>query len=111
MRHYRAAVLFLLMLPANAFAQQSSGLTGAEREEFVTAGAASCRRSQADNPENACISAEVIAAYCDCVMNRIADQVTVDEVIALGSATSIPEAMQQKLNAAAEECVASVVPR
>jgi hypothetical protein len=76
-----ARLLTLAAVSTFACAPARAEIVGPMREAFVNAATKSCVDTQKKNAANAGISDNVIAAYCTCTVNYIADRVTPDQVM------------------------------
>lgn len=93
--------------------QPSAGapITGAVRSEFVQAGNATCLDAQRKLSENAGLPTQLLAEYCGCYMNALADSVSNAEVAAVGreqDKTAALSLLKDRTVRASNQCISSM---
>jgi hypothetical protein len=96
----------------SSLAVAEPGLNGAVRNNFVESGFRACF-AERDSPGNKGISVAVIAQYCVCYVDRMADQLSNDDVQSLDAMVKTdPSALKAKMAASekpsAETCAAII---
>ena len=103
-----ALVLFSAVMRA---AMADTGLTGPSRSAFVESSFQTCFKEARDDPANKTTDVAIIAQYCVCYSNQMADRLVNDDLKALEAAIATDSAaIEAKMNplvqASAEICIA-----
>ena len=90
------------------------GLTGEGRNNFVESGFQTCFQKQTTDPVNKGIEVAVLAQFCVCYVDRMADQIANDDLAAMDSQVAGPDRsaleakMQPIAKLAREVCIAKL---
>jgi hypothetical protein len=79
--------------------------SGAERDNFIKSGMASCIRTQRGRPDNKGVSDDAINAFCSCYVNADADATTREDVQYQAKYGTMSADAKNKLTAAYNKCV------
>lgn len=87
-----------------------TGLTGPDRNAFVSSAVTSCSAKQQNDPSNQGISMATITSFCTCYANRMADKIPMSELPALTTADPVrmQAMLQDRINEASTSCAAQV---
>jgi hypothetical protein len=89
-------------------AMGAESLTGEVRKAFVESAFRTCFARQKSAPENASLSQDTIAAYCNCYTAGLADLISLAELRSYPKDGSITPSLQAKIDVAANACLKSV---
>ena len=97
---------------APAAGTEGGGLTGADRNAFVSSAVTSCTAKQQNDPSNQGIAMSTITAFCNCYANRMADKIPMSELPSLTTAdpTRMQSMLQDRINEASSFCANQVRP-
>ena len=89
------------------------GLTGPPRNTFVESSFQSCFREARADPANKAADVAILAQYCVCYSDQMADKLTNDDLKALDAAvaadsTALKAKMEPSIKASAETCIAKL---
>ena len=107
-----ADLLALAMLAAVTRAGMAdTGLTGPSRSAFVESSFQTCFQEARDDPANKATDVAVLAQYCVCYSNQMADRLVNDDLKALEAAIATDSAaleakMHPLVQASADICIA-----
>ena len=80
-----AAVAGALLLASCGQPSSTPGLTGTERDAFVSSSISACVSKAQSDPSNASVPAAVVTQYCECSSNKMADTISSAEVAQLNT--------------------------
>ena len=89
------------------------GLTGPARNTFVESSFQTCFREARNDPANKAMDVAILAQYCVCYSNQMADRLANDDLKALDAAVATDSAalsakMQPLIQASAETCISKL---
>jgi hypothetical protein len=98
---------------ATAPTMAETGLTGPGRNNFVESSFQTCFREARGDPANKAVEVAILAQYCVCFSNEMADRLANDDLKALDAAVATDNAglkakMQPLIKASAETCIAKL---
>jgi hypothetical protein len=76
-------MLAILLSSASVATCAAQGLPEPRRTSFVDAGYKSCLKSQTENPLNKSLSSPILAQFCVCFANKLADSTSPAEIAEL----------------------------
>ena len=107
-----AVVAALMSMLSSGFAQDDKPpLTGEVRTTFVESATNSCLDTRDTNPAAKEVPASTVLQFCRCTANRIADNLSVDEVKrfeAMDEKDAPPAALQTLMETSAKWCIESM---
>lgn len=112
-------IAFALAFAAMKFALQwfhntQPGLDGATRSSFIKSAVATCVQTQSADPANQEFDPVVVKQYCTCFADKMADQLSYNEVKSMALEQQISEAVKPRAdvasNTCAEELASSLIP-
>lgn len=105
------AAFFIFKYGAMWMQNEAVGLTGDTRSAFVNNAVSSCNQRQLAAPENRGASPQLIASYCNCFANGMADRISINQIKAVGPAPSpsqVEQALKPVIDAAAATCAEEI---
>jgi hypothetical protein len=102
MRLLRTLILVLVGMTTTQSLAEEIGLTGTIRNTFVESAFRTCFQRQTAEGVNKGLDTATIAQYCVCFVDRMADQVTTDDVSAIESSASNRSLVESKMQSIAK---------
>jgi hypothetical protein len=104
---------FVMFATVTRTGMADAGLTGPERNVFVESSFQTCFKEARGDPANKATDVAIIAQYCVCYSNQMADRLINDDLKALDAAVAIDSAalkakLQPLITASAETCIAKL---